>query len=100
MHHFIPHRRPKKLRHPVQTTEPVRTTRQSILASNLLIPSSSTKLEENRSQQSVKTNRKRFKLSSLTQFLHSFGKKSKTKNSTTQCDRSSTDLRPLSELLY
>ena len=103
-HHIIPHRRPKKLRHPLQTTDPVSTPRRWISASNLSTPTSSIKPKGDSSQQTLKSNRKRFKLPSLSRLIHWFGRKSdeksKSNTSTIQPRRPSTGLRRLSELLY
>ncbi len=114
IHHFTPHHRPKKLRHPIQIIDPVITRTQSTSTPNLALSSSisphptrTAAISSNKQQLPLKTDpRTWFKLSSIAQFIRSFGTHShqKQKNDTaktkTNPSRRSTGLRPTSELLY
>ena len=97
--HFIRQRHPKKIRHPIQTTDPICTSHRSVSLNTLPISSSSsTKVKE--------INRKRFKLPSLTRLTQFFNRKSDQNFNPTPvtCQlhpyRPSTGLRRFSELLY
>ena len=111
---FTPHHRPKKLRHPLQTNDPISPKYRSSSAPNLTLssyssttPTRTASIPTNTPQNSSQTNtHTRFKLSNIVQFIRSIKMHShkKQKNDTVKTKVKSTgnatEFRPHTELLY
>jgi len=112
INNFIYHRKPKKLRHPIQIIDPVSTIHRSSSAPNLIIPPSlspppTTTITTNDKQTPLTTIRIWFKSSSLGRFVQSIGKNSHqnqtnntTSNKKTRFHYPSVEFKHFSDFIY
>jgi len=112
INHFVYHRKPKKLRHPIQIIDPVSKMNRSSSAPNLIIPPSlspppTTTITTNDKQTPLTTIRIWFKSSSLGRFVQSFGKTSHQNRNTNNTSKKktrhhypSTEFKQFSNFIY